>query len=328
MLPIATRGRQFGGGARRPSITSGPTFTNNGDGTGSIAVTLDTTCYAGIDFGTSSGVYTQSAFDYTTSPTLELVKAHTIPIPDAGAGGTVSNGTYYARIWVSAPSTGYTGYVGVEFSFVVTSSIGLVQQWTNADAGAGGTSVALAFTSVPTAGSILIAGGFNNGAAKTLNLPTDDSGDGVSWTLGKNSSAGGAVDCNMSTYYKVMGTPSGGGKTVTITGTNGGIVLFIAEFNGNAASSNVDGTPTANSGSGSPSAPGTVTTTRTNGLVVGMTSTSSGTPTAVAPFTRRSVNTTYQPIAIEDYYPSAAGPYDANMTNGGVGWNAIGIAFK
>ena len=96
-----------------PAITVGPTWTDNGDGTATVTFTADIACYGGIDYGTASGVYTSSAFDYSTYPTLELDTAHTVPVPDEGAGGTLADGTYYYRVWAGTPA-GFSGYISTE----------------------------------------------------------------------------------------------------------------------------------------------------------------------------------------------------------------------
>lgn len=103
-----------------PVVTVGPVWTDNTDGTATVTFTTDIACYGGVDFGTSTGVYTQSAFDYSTYPTLELATAHTVPIPDEGVGGTIADGTYYYRCWAGTPA-GFSGYVTTENTGVVTS---------------------------------------------------------------------------------------------------------------------------------------------------------------------------------------------------------------
>lgn len=105
---------------RTPAITVGPTWTDNADGTATVTFTTDIATYGGIDFGTSTGVYTQSAFDYSTYPTLELATSHTVPVPDAGAGGTLADGTYYYRVWGGTPA-GFSGYISAENTGVITS---------------------------------------------------------------------------------------------------------------------------------------------------------------------------------------------------------------
>jgi hypothetical protein len=106
------------GGDSAPIITSGPTWTDNGAGTATVTFTADIACYGGIDYGTAPGVYTSSAFDYSTYPTLELATAHTVPVPDEGAGGTLPDGTYYYRVWAGTPA-GFSGYIGAEQTGVI-----------------------------------------------------------------------------------------------------------------------------------------------------------------------------------------------------------------
>lgn len=108
-------------GGAAPVVTVGPTWTDNGDGTATVTATTDRDSYLGIDYGTvSGGPYTSSAFDYSVYPTLELAMAHTIPVPDEGAGGTLANGTYYYRVWAGTPA-GFSGYVTPEHSGTIAT---------------------------------------------------------------------------------------------------------------------------------------------------------------------------------------------------------------
>jgi hypothetical protein len=108
------------GSAPAPNITVGPTWTDNGNSTATVTFTADIACYGGIDYGTAPGVYTSSAFYYSTYPTLELATAHTVPVPDEGAGGTLADGTYYYRVWAGTPA-GFSGYISAEQTGQISS---------------------------------------------------------------------------------------------------------------------------------------------------------------------------------------------------------------
>ncbi len=117
---VYRRAKAVQSGGPAPAFTVGPTWTDNGDGTGDWSGTTDITSYAGLDYGTvSGGPYADSAFDYSTYPTFELGTAHVIPLPDVGAGGTLAAGTYYGRWWAGTPA-GFSGYISAEQTFVVT----------------------------------------------------------------------------------------------------------------------------------------------------------------------------------------------------------------
>lgn len=95
-----------------------PTWTDNNDGTATVTFTTSAACYAGVDYGTAPATYTKSAFDYSgAGPALELATSHTVPIPDALAGGTEADGTYYFRVWMNAGSSSYS----IEYTGTVTS---------------------------------------------------------------------------------------------------------------------------------------------------------------------------------------------------------------
>jgi len=117
LLPFPTGGA----GIPAPAITVGPVWTDNADGTATVTFTTDIATYGGIDFGTSTGVYTQSAFDYDgAGPALELATSHTVPVPDAMAGGTLPDDTYYYRVWGGTPA-GFSGYISAEDTGTIAS---------------------------------------------------------------------------------------------------------------------------------------------------------------------------------------------------------------
>lgn len=109
------------GGNRAPIITVSAVWTDNGDGTATVTFTTDFACYGGVDYGTVSGTLTSSAFNYDgAGPALELATAHTVPIPDAVAGGTETPGTFYFRIWAAIGT--FSGYITAESSGVITNA--------------------------------------------------------------------------------------------------------------------------------------------------------------------------------------------------------------
>ena len=126
------------------------------------------------------------------------------------------------------------------------------------------------FTNVPLAGDLIWAQAMTNTPASTISI-ADTFGDAGVWNLitGPTNDSLGAV--RTATYWKIVGTPGGGGKTVTATfGTSGSSQLLVGSWTPPAGTVVIDGTPlegTAHTSGSVP--PGTITTTSDNGLVVG-----------------------------------------------------------
>ncbi len=144
--------------------------------------------------------------------------------------------------------------------------IATVQAWKNSSNS--GASLSVAFNSVPTAGNLLVAVAVvEQGTTRTLSL-SDTIGDGVAWVydIDATNSFG---DGHIYICHKIVGTPSGGGKTVTTTPNISSVnVLGIAEFSGVDPANPVDGTPKQASGSSATGSPGAMAV-RSGSLVVG-----------------------------------------------------------
>ena len=101
-------------------VASNILWTDNTNGTATVTFTVQSPCYAGVDYGTSAGVYTKSSFNYDgAGPALESNTSHTVEIPDPIAGGTETATTYYYRIWMSP------GSYSAEYTGVITDAAGI-----------------------------------------------------------------------------------------------------------------------------------------------------------------------------------------------------------
>ena len=122
--PTLMRGGTAGGSA--PVTPSSVLWTDNTNGTATVTFTTDVACYAGVDYGTSAGVYTASSFNYDgAGPALELATSHTVEIPDPIGGGTEAAATYYFRIWMQPVAGGASYSTESSGAITVVEGIGL-----------------------------------------------------------------------------------------------------------------------------------------------------------------------------------------------------------
>ena len=211
-------------------------------------------------------------------------------------------------------------------------SFSLVQAWAHTNA-ASSTGVSLAFAAVPTAGNLLVAfTSLGTSLTDTHNTPTDDIGDGVPWALAKGPQSNGVADRGY-LWWKQVGTPSGGQKTVTVTssGTESQNIIAIAEYTaGVGGVITLDGTPVGASSAGTSNpVAGSITTTTANGLIVAVCSDNNAVATAGTGFTSRYTFNTLNPDTIEDQYTSVAQAYTAAFVDPSAAfWYAIAAAWK
>jgi hypothetical protein len=211
-------------------------------------------------------------------------------------------------------------------------TITAAQAWTSTGSNITPTSLSFAYTNVPAAGNLLVCV-FVFDSALTLSSITDNIGDGVAWSL----AIGPIVDNNNGSknyvYYKVVGTPSGGLKTVTVTASaaSSAINIALVEYHSSVAGTwATDGTASVvNTVSTNPS-PGAITTTSADGIVVGEVTKSGATPTAGTGFTIETTFTAYFGYqAIEDKITTASGSYTASWADAASStWTALAAAFK
>lgn len=195
-----------------------------------------------------------------------------------------------------------------------------------------GSSVQAVFTTVPLAGSQLVAvlTSGDAGGAASISSFTDNIGDGVAWTAGTQVGViAGGGNSNYRIYYKTVGTPSGGNKTVTaaITGTQA-LSLFISEFSTTGGAWSVTGSQLATNGSASPPDSGTLTTAVANAVLIAVAGASGGTtPVQPTGFSAPATSTNWAFDYVSYQIVSAAGPYSTAWTNNSNNWMAMAIAF-
>lgn len=207
----------------------------------------------------------------------------------------------------------------------------LVQTWADADTAAS-SSTPLVLVSVPTAGNLLVAiatGGTD--VAQTFSI-ADNIGDSVSWNTAVGPQNNTFPNDRTYIFWKIVGTPSGGLKTITITSTGAETHLSVmaAEYNSGGGAAALDGTPVGASGiAGTNPAPGNIVTTSSAGLVIGYCTDNNADPTTAATYTRYLAGTAHQNFhAIEDKFTTASGTYNPGFTENTGGWGAVGVAFK
>lgn len=215
-----------------------------------------------------------------------------------------------------------------------------VQPWTVAPKSDGtGSSVTNTLTNVPTPGNLLVAFLANGDTgAVDINMVSfnDNFGDGVSWTpMTVNPVPMGVTGNNRQRgYYKIAGTPSGGGKAVqcTITGTQA-LALFVAEYGVDSGTPtwSVDGGQVAgHDASSGPANAGSIVATGDTGVLIGFSASDGPSWTPGSLFTTRASNSVWASYRVEDRTYAAPGTYavDWSATGSIFNWAALGIAFK
>ena len=206
-----------------------------------------------------------------------------------------------------------------------------VQNWAdNWQIGSNATAPAVAMGSVPGAGNVVFAATWCDGITVTY-TPSDTFSDGNTWNTVYGTPQADSINVQrIQLFWKQVGTPSGGGKTVTITpsGTATNKGLAVAEFNPNGTVS-VDGTPTsANGNSSGTYSPGAITAT-TGGLAIGVISQNNNDPTPNGSYTGTVITANGWFHDVEILLNSPSGSTDPNWTSGSSGfWLATGVVLK
>lgn len=205
-----------------------------------------------------------------------------------------------------------------------------VQNWAS-NRVTSGTTAALVLGTVPVAGNLLVCCySCDNGLTATI---ADNIGDGVPWTVAINGQ-GSSINVGRNYLaYKIVGTPSGGLKTVTMTASGSialGAGLTVAEYTATGAIT-IDGTPTFATAQSAVQAAGNITTTSAIGLVVSINQNNTAYSTADGTFNLQ-LGTPAQltwKLSIEDKFTTAAAVYNPSWT-GSVSdfWFTCVIGFK
>ena len=202
------------------------------------------------------------------------------------------------------------------------------QNWTGTGTGSSVASEPLAFANVPIAGNLLVCYAELGNSGGTGGIG-DDIGDSVSWSqFAIKANATEGVKCYG--WWKVVGTPSGGGKTVTVSASpNEPISLVIAEYQSSVGGITwgLNGTAIQTSGSGSNPALGTISMSGDPSTVNSFISSDTAVATAGAGFTRQTTVTHFGDDAVEDLFTT--GTSQAVAWVGSLGnWTGLAGAFK
>lgn len=149
------------------------------------------------------------------------------------------------------------------------------------------------FAAQPLAGDLLVIEAQAHDLTTTLTV-TDDFGDAGVWTLAVGPITNTPFSFRSWVYYKIVGTPSGSGRSVSST-PSVSVRNFMAVVNYRTPGGviTLDGTPVSvvnTVGSANPVI-GSVTTTSTDGVVIGLVHDSAGNCTAGAGFTVQTTTT-------------------------------------
>lgn len=200
-----------------------------------------------------------------------------------------------------------------------------------------GSQVVLTMTTQPEPGSLLVALMSNGDAGGDITVSSfsDDIGDAGAWTPFSTNpvpiTLGSGI--NYRGWWKVVGTPSGGGSAVqcTITGTQA-LMLFVAEYGDDVAPvawSVIDGpifdrnvSPNFPADAGDVTVPGAA-------VLVGFSANQNQHWNAGTGFTRWQTSGVWKADAVEDRLVTTGGTYaiDWSTSTDDDTWVALGIAF-
>jgi len=209
------------------------------------------------------------------------------------------------------------------------------QNWNDTGAwqiGNNATASVVTLTNVPAAGSLVVAASWCDGTTVTY-TPSDNFSDGNSWnTVFATPQADSISVERIQIFWKQVGTPSGGGKAITLTpsgaATNKGFAA--AEFNPGAGTTvSIDGTPISGNGNGSGTYSTGGITAAVGGLAIGVVSQNSVDPTPNASYTGTVITANGWFQYVEELLNSPSGATDPSWTSGTSGfWLAAGVVFK
>lgn len=231
-----------------------------------------------------------------------------------------------AVVHTGTNSAGADNARSAETGPIAAAGSAYVQDWASTMDVASGSSNGYALTSVPTSGNMIIGVVRINDETCTASF-SDDFGDAGAWSVVGPVQLGG-VATTAYIGYKVVGTPSGGGKTVTVTPAGGfgapyGITMNVAEVSLPVGALD-DSESTATFGA-DPSLTTDLTTTVSNGLIIGFL-VDTQTATQTGSYVLKVNNDNF--CCIVSLLNSAAGTHDPAFTASAASYVLIGAAFK
>jgi hypothetical protein len=207
----------------------------------------------------------------------------------------------------------------------------IVQAWARVNTpAANGTSLVLG--AVPAAGNLLVALTQKGNITDIQNAPTDNLGDGVAWQLAVGPDDNQIAERGYM-WWKQVGTPSGGGKTITTTsaGATANCFLEAAEYAPGAVGTiSLNGTPVnAKTANASPNAGSLTTVAAAASVIVAYGSCTGAAVTVGAGYTGRLFETVVNNTGIQDQFTSIAGVFPTAFTGGASGFcYALAAAFR
>ena len=301
------------------SLTNGFTYVvpptvssvspNSGSTSGATAVTIKGTNFAAgatVTFGSAAAtnVVVTNSTTITAKTPAGSVGAVTVTVTNTGSqSGSLANGfTYVTATTIS--------YVQGNYATPQTSQ----------------TSVPVKFNAAQTLGDLnVVVVGWNDTTAAVSSV-VDSSGNTYALAVGPTSISG---TLSQSIYYaKKIAAAGAGANTVTVTFTTAAAYpdIRILEYNGADPNTPVDVTA-ANTGNGTSSSSGSMTTTNATDLIFGANIVTSITSGPGSGFTSRLLTSPDGDIA-EDEMVSSTGSYSATATQSSGAWIMQMVAFR
>jgi hypothetical protein len=267
----------------------------------------------------SSGTFTPAQWTGGTTNSVDSWAAYTIALLPQSATN------YYKDVGgvLSFGSVGGGGSVSVE------------QGWVAAYGDSTSTAPAT-YANVPTEGNLLVVAvslGSETGDSPAITSVTDNIGDGGSWNIEGPVTQTYWGSFPMPTYilWKQVGTPSGGGKAVSVNYSNGTqYQTNCAEFSNSISGTwELDGSVTSSVDTGTSPSAGSIDTSGSASVLIGALIADDGTATAGSGYTLNTSGTTYVFYCYAEYkITTSSGNYAVDFTDStSTVYGAIGAAF-
>lgn len=205
----------------------------------------------------------------------------------------------------------------------------LQNSWVSATANA--VSVGVALPEVPLPGSLIVVFTEYDDTNGNPTI-TDNLGDAGTWVT-RLTAISDSIDSGLlSMHHKIVGTPSGGNKTVTMTcASTGNKLIFAGVYYNPSADLSPDGSAvsTINTTAANPTLPAITTTNQPDIVLVGLVMSGIFSPTAGPGYTvRRSVVAPFNAGVVQDRIKASGSSETMSWTAASGIYTALGGAFK
>jgi hypothetical protein len=205
----------------------------------------------------------------------------------------------------------------------------LQNSWVSATANA--ISVGVALQGVPLPGSLIVV--FTEYDSGNGNPTiTDNLGDAGAWNTPLTAISDSVNSGLLSVHYKIVGTPSGGNKTITMTcALTGNKLIFAGYYYNPSADLSIDGSAvsSANVTATNPTTPAITTTNTPDGVVLGFVMSAIFNPTVSLPWVlRRTATAPFNCGEVIDQITNGATSYTPTWAAASGVYSSIGVAFK